>query len=174
MAAPTDPVFQSIFTSLLDVLGNFLEDNGIEFVQLDGRMNSREREHALRAIADDPYAKVMLVSMKAGGVGLNITSCNHVILFDPWWNPYVEVSLDCLTFLSLVHLLILFAQEQAISRAHRIGQTRECYVYRLHSPDTIEDRIVDVAKRKRGPIEAFMARCAVLTNERDAAQKARF
>ncbi|KAJ2928601.1 hypothetical protein H1R20_g8521, partial [Candolleomyces eurysporus] len=144
----------SIFTSLLDVLGNFLEDNGIEFVQLDGRMNSREREHALRAIADDPYAKVMLVSMKAGGVGLNITSCNHVILFDPWWNPYVE--------------------EQAISRAHRIGQTRECYVYRLHSPDTIEDRIVEVAKRKRGPIEAFMARCAVLTNERDAAQKARF
>lgn len=152
-----------------------MEDNEIEFIQFDGRMNSRQREKALRTIADDPDVKVMLVSMKAGGVGLNITSCNHVILFDPWWNPYVEVSRNI--FPSLAELptnTILFAQEQAISRAHRIGQTRECYVYRLHSPDTVEDEIVQVAKAKRGPIEAFMARCAVLTNERDAAQRARF
>ncbi|KAJ2915655.1 hypothetical protein MD484_g4780, partial [Candolleomyces efflorescens] len=143
----------SVFTSLLDILGEFLEDNAVQFVQFDGRMDSRERAKALRSIANNPDVKAMLVSMKAGGVGLNITACNHVILFDPWWNPYVE--------------------EQAISRAHRIGQTRECYVYRLHSPDTVEDKVVNVAKEKRGPIEAFMARCAVLTNERDAAQKAR-
>ncbi|KAJ2915654.1 hypothetical protein MD484_g4781, partial [Candolleomyces efflorescens] len=80
----------SNFTSLLDLLAEFLEDNDIGNIQFDGRMNSRERETALRTIANDIDVKVMLVSMKAGGVGLNITACNHIILFDSWWNPYVE------------------------------------------------------------------------------------
>ncbi|KAJ2928595.1 hypothetical protein H1R20_g8520, partial [Candolleomyces eurysporus] len=137
----------SMFPSLLDVLGSFLENNGIEYVQYDGRMNPRERDDALIVISDDKECNVMLISMKAGGVGLNIMACNHVIVFDPWWNPYVE--------------------EQAIARAYRRGQTREVHVYRILCPKTIEDWISKVQEKKRIAIDAFTEECAMATHFQD-------
>ena len=72
---------------------------------------------------------VFLVSLKAGGVGLNLTAADHVFLFDPCWNPAVE--------------------EQAFDRAHRIGQERPVFVYRLVAADTVEERILDLQREKR-------------------------
>jgi SNF2 family DNA or RNA helicase len=120
-------------------------------------MNSKDRQEALRTIAEDDEVKVMLVSMKAGGVGkwtflpitpryithsppgLNITAANNVIILDPWWNPYVE--------------------EQAISRVHRQGQTRDVYVFRIISPNTIEERIKEIQDGKREVVDGYTERC---------------
>ncbi|RXW13483.1 hypothetical protein EST38_g12370 [Candolleomyces aberdarensis] len=140
-------IAESMFPSLLDVLGSFLEKNGIEYVQYDGRMKPTERDNSLTVISDDNECHVMLISMKAGGVGLNIVACNHVIVFDPWWNPYFE--------------------EQAIARAYRRGQTREVHVYRILCPKTIEDWILKVKEKKRIAIDAFTEECAMATYFQD-------
>ncbi|RXW14291.1 hypothetical protein EST38_g11564 [Candolleomyces aberdarensis] len=129
-------------------LAHIYEDrNKIKYVQFDGRMNLRERDDALNDIANDSEYEVMLISMKAGGVGLNITACNHVIVFDPWWNPYVE--------------------EQAIARAYRRGQTRDVHVYRIVCPKSIEDRILKVKEEKKIAIDAFTDECARVTHTQD-------
>ncbi|KAJ2928576.1 hypothetical protein H1R20_g8519, partial [Candolleomyces eurysporus] len=137
----------SMFPSLLDILGLFLSRNKIKYVQFDGRMNLRERDDALNNITNDSEYEVMLISMKAGGVGLNITACNHVIVFDPWWNPYVE--------------------EQAIARAYRRGQTRDVHVYRIVCPKSIEDQILKVKEEKKIAIDAFTDKCARVTHTQD-------
>lgn len=155
-----------MFTSVLDEVGNFLEKEGYGVVKCaspsmclparcgpdrisadDGRMNSKARDTALHTISDDPLKRIIFVSLKAGGVGLNITACNHVILLDPWWNPYVE--------------------DQAIARAWRIGQTKEVHVYHLVCPETVEDRILEVQRRKKVEVEAFLEGLAVVTHEGD-------
>lgn len=112
-------------------------------------MNTKARDAALHTISNDPSKTIILVSLKAGGVGLNITACNHVILLDPWWNPYVE--------------------DQAIARAWRIGQTKEVHVYHLVCPETVEDRILEVQRRKKGEVEAFLEGLAVVTHGGDHA-----
>ena len=90
---------------------------------------------------DPEGPKVMLVSLKAGGTGLNLTAADHVFLVDPWWNPAVE--------------------DQAADRAHRIGQTRPVLVHRLVAEDTVEERIVSLQTRKRELADAALGKGAV-------------
>ncbi|PPR01721.1 hypothetical protein CVT24_001597 [Panaeolus cyanescens] len=115
-----------------------------------GGMDRGERDQALDIFAKEEECRVLLISIKAGGIGLNITSANNVIIMDPWWNPYVE--------------------EQAIARVYRMGQTRPVEVFRLISPDTIEQRIVQVQDEKLGTINSFMEWSASITKERDSSR----
>ncbi|KAJ5273003.1 hypothetical protein N7478_008128 [Penicillium angulare] len=119
----------SQFTSLLDLLEIPMNRRGWAYVRFDGTMNIHDRNASVAAFTDDPDCKVMIVSLKAGNAGLNLVAASHVILFDPFWNPYVE--------------------DQAIDRAHRIGQTKDVFVHRLLIEGTVEDRIVELQEKKR-------------------------
>ncbi|KAJ5174292.1 uncharacterized protein N7482_000169 [Penicillium canariense] len=119
----------SQFTSLLDLLEVPINRQGWKYVRFDGSMNINERNDSVTTFTDDPDVKIMLVSLKAGNAGLNLVAASHVILFDPFWNPYVE--------------------DQAIDRAHRIGQTKDVFVHRLLIEGTVEDRIIDLQEQKR-------------------------
>lgn len=122
----------SQFTSLLDLLEVPINRRGWGYVRFDGSMNIAERNASVTNFTQDPECKIMLVSLKAGNAGLNLVAASHVILFDPFWNPYVE--------------------EQAIDRAHRIGQTRDVFVHRLLIENTVEDRICELQDKKRALI----------------------
>ena len=117
----------SQFRTLLDLTRPVLEAEGIVCAQLDG--TTRDREATVARFQGDPACNVLLVSLKAGGVGLNLTAAEYVFLLDPWWNPAAEA--------------------QAIDRAHRIGQTRAVFAYRLIAKDTVEERIAELQHRKR-------------------------
>lgn len=119
----------SQFTSLLDLLEIPIARKGWKYVRFDGSMNITERNESVATFTDDPEVKIMLVSLKAGNAGLNLVAASHVILFDPFWNPYVE--------------------DQAIDRAHRIGQTKDVFVHRLLIENTVEDRIIHLQEQKR-------------------------
>ncbi|KAJ3775263.1 SNF2 family N-terminal domain-containing protein [Lentinula raphanica] len=119
----------SQFTSMLDILQPFLEKQGIRFSRLDGTMDMKNRQEHLKNLKEMPRVTVILVSLMAGGVGLNLTECNNVILFDLWWNPAVE--------------------EQAFARAHRMGQTKPVNVYKLVTQNTVEGRIMELQDAKR-------------------------
>nr|GAT50030.1 DNA repair protein RAD5 [Mycena chlorophos] len=122
-------VIFSQWTSFFDLLEPFLMGMGVKYTRYDGSMTMDERAAALHEISTDPRMTVILVSLKAGGQGLNLTACNHVILADMWWNPAVE--------------------EQAFDRTHRVGQTRDVHVYKLRVEETVEDRILELQERKR-------------------------
>ena len=117
----------SQWTSLLDLVEPRLRDVGIPFVRLDG--STRDRQAVVDTFQDEDGPPVMLVSLKAGGTGLNLTQADHVFLLDPWWNPAVE--------------------DQAADRAHRIGQERPVMVHRLVAEDTVEERILALQESKR-------------------------
>jgi superfamily II DNA or RNA helicase len=117
----------SQWTSLLDLVEPHLATAGIRFVRLDG--STRDRAAVVGEFQDEAGPPVFLVSLKAGGTGLNLTAADHVFLLDPWWNPAVE--------------------EQAADRAHRFGQERPVMVYRLVTKDTVEERILALQERKR-------------------------
>ncbi len=118
----------SQWTSLLDLIEPHLERAGIRFTRLDG--STRDRQGVIVTFQGLDGPPVMLVSLKAGGTGLNLTAADHVFLVDPWWNPAVE--------------------DQAADRAHRIGQERPVMVYRMVAKDTVEERILALQARKRG------------------------
>src|SRR5207249_4590086 len=99
----------SQFTSFLAILRQRLDREGIPYDYLDGK--TRDRGAKVQRFQNDPDCKLFLISLKAGGLGLNLTAAEYVFLLDPWWNPAVEA--------------------QAIDRAHRIGQTRRVFAYRL-------------------------------------------
>jgi len=117
----------SQWTSLLDLTEPHLAAAGVAHLRLDGQ--TRDRAEVVRRFQEDERVPVLLVSLKAGGVGLNLTAADHVFLLDPWWNPAVE--------------------DQAADRAHRIGQRRPVMIYRLVAVDTVEERIVALQQRKR-------------------------
>ena len=117
----------SQWTTMLDLLEPKLAERGHRFVRLDG--STVDRAGVVERFQKDPKISVFLVSLKAGGVGLNLTAADHVFLFDPWWNPAVE--------------------EQAFDRAHRIGQENPVFVYRLVAAETVEERILDLQREKR-------------------------
>jgi len=115
----------SQFTGYLARVRARVEAAGIEIAYLDGRTRKRAQ------VIDDwrtGSAKVFLISLKAGGVGLTLTEADYCFLLDPWWNPAVEA--------------------QAIDRTHRIGQTRPVMVYRMVSTGTIEQKVIELAARK--------------------------
>ena len=99
-------------------------------------MSSAQRNHAVIEFSDDPNVSILLVSLKAGNSGLNLTAASQVIIFDPFWNPYIE--------------------EQAIDRAHRIGQRLPVQVHRVLVPNTVEDRIIALQEKKRAIIEGAL------------------
>jgi SNF2 family DNA or RNA helicase len=117
----------SQWTSLLDLVEPALEAASIRFTRLDG--STADRGAVVHEFQADGGPPVMLVSLKAGGTGLNLTAADHVFLLDPWWNPAVE--------------------DQAASRAHRIGQDRPVMVHRMVAKDTVEERILALQDRKR-------------------------
>jgi len=137
-----DPTIKSIvfsqWTSMLDLVEIPLKHAGIRFVRLDGSMIQTQRETAIRLFRTDPKIKIFLVSMKAGGLGLNLCSASHVYLLDPWWNPASE--------------------DQAIDRVHRLGQTRPVLVTRFIIQGTIEERILDMQKTKKQLAQDLMVR----------------
>jgi superfamily II DNA or RNA helicase len=124
----------SQWTSLLDLIEPRLQTAGLDFVRLDG--STRDRGEVVNQFQGEGGPPVMLISLKAGGVGLNLTAADHVFLCDPWWNPAVEA--------------------QAADRAHRIGQDRPVFVYRLVAQNTVEERIVALQDRKRALFEAAL------------------
>jgi hypothetical protein len=125
----------SQFTSHLALVRERLDQAGIHYQYLDGSTSTRRRKQAVDAFqAGD--GDLFLISLKAGGSGLNLTAADYVIHLDPWWNPAVE--------------------DQASDRAHRIGQQRPVTVYRLVAKDTIEERIVDLHQHKRDLADSLL------------------
>ncbi len=117
----------SQWTSLLDKVEPHLVDAGIRFGRLDG--STRDRAAVVTDFQSESGPPVLLLSLKAGGVGLNLTAADHVFLLDPWWNPAAE--------------------DQAADRAHRIGQDKPVMIYRLVAKDTVEEGILALQDRKR-------------------------
>ncbi len=124
----------SQFTSLLVLLKERLDALEIPYTYLDGK--SRRRDKIVRAFQDEAGPPLFLISLKAGGSGLNLTAADHVFLLDPWWNPAVE--------------------RQAVDRAHRIGQESVVNVYRLVTRDTIEERVLELQAQKRDLADAIV------------------
>lgn len=125
----------SQFTQLLALLRAELDRAGLAHAYLDGK--TRDRAAAVAAFEAEEGLPIFLVSLKAGGTGLNLTAAGYVFLLDPWWNPAVEA--------------------QAIDRTHRIGQQKPVFAYRLIARDTVEERILDLQDRKRELAEALLA-----------------
>jgi SNF2 family DNA or RNA helicase len=124
----------SQWTSLLDLIEPALARAELSFARLDG--TTRDRADVVARFQADDGPPVMLVSLKAGGSGLNLTAADHVFLCDPWWNPAVEA--------------------QAADRTHRIGQTRPVFVYRLVAAATVEERILALQDAKRALMDAAL------------------
>jgi superfamily II DNA or RNA helicase len=124
----------SQFTSFLAILRGLLDAEGIPYLYLDGQ--TRDRQEKVEAFQNDPGRKLFLISLKAGGLGLNLTAADYVYLLDPWWNPAVE--------------------SQAIDRAHRIGQERPVFASRIVARDTVEEKILELQKSKRDLADAVI------------------
>jgi SNF2 family DNA or RNA helicase len=122
----------SQFVSMLTLLRERLDGEGVKYCYLDG--STGDRGAVVEQFQNDPAIPVFLISLKAGGVGLNLTGADTVIHFDPWWNPAVE--------------------DQATDRAHRIGQTKVVTSYKLIARDTVEEKILALQQRKRRMIRA--------------------
>ena len=124
----------SQFTSLLALLKPLLDAEGLVFEYLDGQ--TTDRAERVARFQTDEACRLFLISLKAGGTGLNLTAAEYVFLLDPWWNPAVEM--------------------QAIDRTHRIGQSRPVFAYRLLARDTVEERILELQDRKRALADAIL------------------
>jgi len=116
----------SQFVSMLHLIADMLDDIGIRYVSLTG--GTRNREQVVNAFQEDPAIRIFLISLKAGGTGLNLTAAEVVYLVDPWWNPAVE--------------------NQAIDRVHRIGQEKKVVAYRLVTPGTVEEKVLQLQATK--------------------------
>jgi superfamily II DNA or RNA helicase len=124
----------SQFTSFLALVRTRLDAAGVVYEYLDGK--TRDRAARVRRFQEDPDCGVFLVSLKAGGVGLNLTAAEYVFLLDPWWNPAVEA--------------------QAIDRTHRIGQSRRVFAYRLIARGTVEEKVLALQEGKRKLADAIL------------------
>ena len=125
----------SQFTSMLDILRAELDSRDIPYAYLDGK--TKNRQARVDAFQRDAQLPFFLISLKAGGLGLNLTAADYVLHFDPWWNPAVE--------------------RQATDRAHRIGQERPVFVYKYISEDSVEEKIVQLQERKRALTDSLIS-----------------
>jgi superfamily II DNA or RNA helicase len=125
----------SQFVSMLTLIRRAMEEDGVKYEYLDG--STKDREARVQAFQKDDGPPVFLISLKAGGAGLNLTAADTVIHFDPWWNPAVE--------------------DQATDRAHRIGQTKVVTTYRLIAKGTIEEKILELGGKKRELTSAVLS-----------------
>jgi len=119
----------SQFLGMLALIKEKLEELGVDYEYFDGSTSAPDREKAIQHFQGDENCRVFLISLKAGGVGLNLTAADYVYIVDPWWNPAVE--------------------QQAIDRTHRIGQTKNIFAYRMICKDTVEDKILSLQEKKR-------------------------
>ena len=119
----------SQFLGMLALIKEKMKELGVDYEYFDGSSTVMEREKAITRFQNDENCRVFLISLKAGGVGLNLTAADYVYIVDPWWNPAVE--------------------QQAIDRTHRIGQTKNIFAYRMICTDTVEDKILKLQERKR-------------------------
>lgn len=125
----------SQFTSLLAIVRAHFDNQGIVYEYLDGQ--TRDRGGKVKRFQEDRQCSVFLISLKAGGHGLNLTAADYVYILDPWWNPAVEA--------------------QAVDRAHRIGQERHVFAYRLICRDTVEEKIIELQREKRELADAIVS-----------------
>ena len=120
---------------MLKLIERAVKEDGIKYEYLDG--STKDRQERVERFQNDPTVSVFLISLKAGGTGLNLTAADTVIHFDPWWNPAVEA--------------------QATDRAHRIGQTKVVSVYRLVAAGTIEEKILLLKQKKRELVASVLS-----------------
>ncbi|HEY9534538.1 MAG TPA: DEAD/DEAH box helicase [Mucilaginibacter sp.] len=128
----------SQFVKQLNIYRNYFEEQKIPYVYLDGA--TQNRGDVVKQFQEDKNTRVFLISIKAGGVGLNLTEADYVFILDPWWNPAVE--------------------QQAIDRTHRIGQTKNVFIYKFITKDTVEEKILALQQRKLS-----MSRSLITTEE---------
>lgn len=124
----------SQFVEVLKRVRAGLEERGNPYAYLDGQ--TRDRQGQVDRFQSDPRVPFFLLSLKAGGVGLNLTAADYVIHLDPWWNPAVEM--------------------QAADRAHRIGQEKPVFIYKLIARDTVEEKMLQLQEKKRGLVEQLI------------------
>jgi SNF2 family DNA or RNA helicase len=124
----------SQFTSFLALLRQQLDSEGLAYLYLDGK--TRDRKEKVEQFQSDQGSPLFLISLKAGGLGLNLTAADYVYLLDPWWNPAVEA--------------------QAVDRAHRIGQTRPVIACRIVARNTVEEKILELQTKKRELADAII------------------
>lgn len=117
----------SQFVKHLQIFRNYFDRSDIKYAYLDG--STKDRAEVVREFKEDDGVKIFLISIKAGGVGLNLTEADYVFILDPWWNPAIE--------------------QQAIDRTHRIGQQRNVFIYRFITKDSVEEKIVHLQNRKK-------------------------
>ena len=127
----------SQFLGMLALIREKMKELGVDYEYFDGSSSVAERERAITRFQNDDNCRVFLISLKAGGVGLNLTAADYVYIVDPWWNPAVE--------------------QQAIDRTHRIGQTKNIFAYRMICTDTVEDKILKLQERKRNLAKDLIA-----------------
>ncbi len=127
----------SQFLGMLGLIREKLDQLGVKYEYFDGSTSAPNREIAIQSFQNDETVRVFLISLKAGGVGLNLTAADYVYIVDPWWNPAVE--------------------QQAIDRTHRIGQEKNIFAYRMICKDTIEDKIMQLQDKKRALAKDLIA-----------------
>jgi len=127
----------SQFLGMLSLIKDKLKEQSIPFEYFDGSTSATDREKAIQSFQNNDEVRVFLISLKAGGVGLNLTAADYVYIVDPWWNPAVE--------------------QQAIDRTHRIGQTKNIFAYRMICIDTIEDKILQLQEKKKSLAKDLIA-----------------
>ncbi len=125
----------SQFVGMLQLVRQKLDENGIIYEYLDG--STRNRKQRVNRFQNDEFCRVFLISLKAGGVGINLTEADYVFLLDPWWNPAVEA--------------------QAIDRTHRIGQTKKVFSYKLICKDTIEEKVLKLQEKKKALVSDLIS-----------------
>lgn len=126
----------SQFTSMLKIIGESLQKQGKKYLYLDGDVSAEERARLVAQFQEDTESTIFLLSMKAGGVGLNLTAAEMVFLMDPWWNDAVE--------------------QQAVGRAHRIGQKKSIIVKKYLTPNTIEEKMLRLKEKKNAAAELLL------------------
>jgi len=124
----------SQFKEMLAIIRRWLQEISVNYLYLDGA--TRQRQELIDQFNSNPEVRLFLISLKAGGTGLNLTAADTVIIYDPWWNPAVE--------------------GQAVDRAHRIGQTKTVSVYRLVTENSIEQKIMDLKAKKAKLVDALV------------------
>ena len=125
----------SQFVDMLDIIKDWLTKEGIKHEYLTG--STKDRQEVVERFNSDPTIPIFLISLKAGGTGLNLTGADYVIHYDPWWNPAVE--------------------DQATDRAYRIGQTKKVFVYRMITKGTVEEKIQKLKSRKRDLVDSVIS-----------------
>ncbi|NPA93947.1 MAG: DEAD/DEAH box helicase family protein [Thermodesulfobacteria bacterium] len=127
----------SQFTKMLGLIRRELDNMGITYEYLDGRTPQAKREERVRSFQEDDSIRAFLISLRAGGFGLNLTAADYVFIVDPWWNPAVEL--------------------QAIDRTHRIGQTKKVVTYRLISKDSVEEKVLGLQEKKQKIVYSILS-----------------